>query len=113
MVCAHLFHCCGRKGAVDEGDIDACFFEDGGGCLAGEYAGFAGAALWALPFVSKEDLCARIKRLECGDDFVLQHADELCHFLAHRRHGGRREWRCTRCIDSYTSQRLDVFGERI
>ena len=73
---------------MDEGDIDACFFEDGGGRLAGKYAGFTGAALRALPCVSKEELCARVERLECGDNFVLQLADELCHFLAHRRYGG-------------------------
>ena len=38
VVCAHLFHCCGGKSAVDEGDIDACFFENGRRCWAGKYA---------------------------------------------------------------------------
>ena len=38
VVCAHLFHCCGGKSAADEGDVNACFFENGGRRWAGKYA---------------------------------------------------------------------------
>ena len=31
------------------------------------------AVLWALPFVSKRELCACIECLECGENFALQH----------------------------------------
>ena len=48
-------------------------------CLAGEYE----ICRSRFPtLVSKEDIT---ERLECGDDFVLQHA-------AHRRHGGCHGW---------------------
>jgi hypothetical protein len=69
VICVHLFDCSGGKGPMDEGGVDASFFEHGGGCLAGEYASFAGAALGALPCISQEGLCSWIERLECGDDF--------------------------------------------
>ena len=71
VVCVQLFDCC----VMDEGGVDACFIEDGGGCLAGEYARFVGAALQSLPWVSWEGLGVWIERVECED--------ELYHALTH------------------------------
>lgn len=68
-----------------DGDVDACFGEDGGGCIGGdlEDGGDAVAAFGTLPAVSDEARCGGVEGLEGGYYLVLEGFDVGAHALAH------------------------------
>jgi len=110
VICAHLLHRCGWKGAMYDGNVDPGLFENGcgGGCGkgCGKDGGYAVAALGTIPAIAEKRRCIRVEILECGYNCVLKILHILCEQISHGLGGHCNERKSsvalyvTTCVDS-------------